>query len=507
MASYGYKLFLTVFRHSHENEHLKSPRNTDDGYGSGVNYNSGYGSGGIYGSSCVGFGSYGRSGLYGNSMYIGGYGGLYGGGVCMVVEECLIVGLEEVLEVIMFSSEVPSRFGISYLGSQELAELLKTSVNVQNISFTDAANFAGYAITKDLSSVFLQKGSYSGFVELHIEQEISIGVVTAIAAPASIKVEFEGNGGHAGSVLMPKRNDAGLAAAEFALAVEKHVLESGLIDTVGTGISCLGRYSQRRWRRTSHVEMSSKNGSSLQILRPNSRFLLADPQKMQSKRRVSVKSVESQSGLTSGGRQSTVLKLLHLLVSLGIILATDKFLKNAFAAAAIKFPILPLALKDIPASSGLKILCIIVGGWLASLSVAGFTAIAVRKMVNTEMIPAEPMHKPSPFSSIVLWTWSGIFLISFVSSLLFPTLLGTNARACLPFLLASTVVGYIFGSGLPSTVKKVFHPIICRALSSELAAFAYGKLSNFGLNHVLGKYLNDCERLYLKALKFIDYCL
>ncbi|KAL8549375.1 hypothetical protein ACS0TY_008273 [Phlomoides rotata] len=46
--------------------------------------------------------------------------------------------------------------------------------------------------------MFLQKGSYSTFVELHIEQgpileeeEISIGVVTAIAAPASIKVVFE----------------------------------------------------------------------------------------------------------------------------------------------------------------------------------------------------------------------------------------------------------------------------------------------------------------------------
>lgn len=31
-----------------------------------------------------------------------------------------------------------------------------------------------------------------------------------------------------------RRNDAGLAAAELALAIEKHVLESGSIDTVGT---------------------------------------------------------------------------------------------------------------------------------------------------------------------------------------------------------------------------------------------------------------------------------
>ncbi|KAH0640380.1 hypothetical protein KY285_036966 [Solanum tuberosum] len=152
------------------------------------------------------------------------------------------------LEVIMFTSEEPTRFGISCLGSRllagsvQLAELLKKTVDSQNISFSDAAKSAGYANAKgDLSEVFLKKGSYFAFVELHIEQGpilekegTSIGVVTAIAAPASIKVTFEGNGGHAGAALMPERNDAGLAAAELALAVEKHVLDSGSIDTVGT---------------------------------------------------------------------------------------------------------------------------------------------------------------------------------------------------------------------------------------------------------------------------------
>ncbi|KAK4732499.1 hypothetical protein R3W88_025487 [Solanum pinnatisectum] len=152
------------------------------------------------------------------------------------------------LEVIMFTSEEPTRFGISCLGSRllagsvQLAELLKKTVDSQNISFSDAAKSAGYANAKgDLSEVFLKKGSYFAFVELHIEQGpilekegTSIGVVTAIASPASIKVTFEGNGGHAGAALMPERNDAGLAAAELALAVEKHVLDSGSIDTVGT---------------------------------------------------------------------------------------------------------------------------------------------------------------------------------------------------------------------------------------------------------------------------------
>ncbi|ESQ44672.1 hypothetical protein EUTSA_v10003195mg [Eutrema salsugineum] len=152
------------------------------------------------------------------------------------------------LEIILFTSEEPTRFGISCLGSRllagskELAEALKTTVvDSQNVSFIEAARSAGYAEDKDddLSSVFLKKGSYFAFIELHIEQgpileDEDIGVVTAIAAPASLKVEFEGSGGHAGAVLMPYRIDAGLAAAELALAVENHVLESESIDTVGT---------------------------------------------------------------------------------------------------------------------------------------------------------------------------------------------------------------------------------------------------------------------------------
>lgn len=87
------------------------------------------------------------------------------------------------------------------------------------------------------------------------------------------------------------------------------------------------------------------------------------------------------------------------------------------------------------------------GGWLASLTVAGYTAIAIRKLVKTEMIDPEPMAKPSPFSSLEIWSWSAIFLASFVAALFYPTALGTQARTCLPFLLASTALGYMVGSG------------------------------------------------------------
>ncbi|TVU49302.1 hypothetical protein EJB05_00610 [Eragrostis curvula] len=178
------------------------------------------------------------------------------------------------LEVIMFTSEEPTRFGISCLGSrlmagiEELAQSLINVVDNQNVSFLEAASSAGYKMhPEDLHSVFLKKDSYSAFIELHIEQGpilekegIPIGIVTAIAAPASIKVEFEGNGGHAGAVLMPARNDAGLAAAELALAVEKHVLDSGSIDTVGTvGILQLHPGAINSIPSKSHIEIDVRD--------------------------------------------------------------------------------------------------------------------------------------------------------------------------------------------------------------------------------------------------------
>jgi ureidoglycolate amidohydrolase len=56
-------------------------------------------------------------------------------------------------------------------GSEVLVEALKTTVDAQNRSFLDAARSAEYAKDQDdLSSVFLKKGTYSAFVELHIEQ-------------------------------------------------------------------------------------------------------------------------------------------------------------------------------------------------------------------------------------------------------------------------------------------------------------------------------------------------
>ena len=148
------------------------------------------------------------------------------------------------IDLAIFTSEEPTRFGIGCLGSRFLAGLFDDSAGERlkdtgGRTLNDARATAGYG--GSLSSVPLPKGAYSAFVELHIEQgpllerdRIAIGVVTAIAAPASLRVIVDGEGGHAGAVLMADRRDAFLAAAEIALAVESAARGTGSADTVGT---------------------------------------------------------------------------------------------------------------------------------------------------------------------------------------------------------------------------------------------------------------------------------
>jgi ureidoglycolate amidohydrolase len=152
------------------------------------------------------------------------------------------------IELVMFTSEEPTRFGIGCLGSRLLSGALNPSVdeklrdsqgNTLNTVRT-AAGFCGA-----LETVLARHGSYSAFVELHIEQgpvldarNIALGVVSAIAAPASLSVVIEGEGGHAGAVLMPERHDAFLAAAEIALALESAACSTSAVDSVATTGIC-----------------------------------------------------------------------------------------------------------------------------------------------------------------------------------------------------------------------------------------------------------------------------
>jgi hydantoinase/carbamoylase family amidase len=149
------------------------------------------------------------------------------------------------IELIVFTAEEPTRFGIGCLGSRLMSGVLSAETaarlrDAEGRSLEQWRTQVGLG-QQTLSSLRLAPACYSAFIELHIEQGpllerdgIPIGVVEKIAAPSTLRLQVTGEGGHAGALLMPGRHDALLAGAEVALAVEHAVLATGSPDTVGT---------------------------------------------------------------------------------------------------------------------------------------------------------------------------------------------------------------------------------------------------------------------------------
>jgi ureidoglycolate amidohydrolase len=148
------------------------------------------------------------------------------------------------IELLVFATEEPTRFGIGCLGSRLLSGTISAEAAVRltdrdGASVEEVRRQAGFS--GSLQEVKLSRGYYKAFVELHIEQgpilerkKVSLGIVQGIAAPASYKISVEGAGGHAGGVLMPDRKDALCAASELILAIESAAKSSGAADTVAT---------------------------------------------------------------------------------------------------------------------------------------------------------------------------------------------------------------------------------------------------------------------------------
>ncbi|MEM9623114.1 MAG: M20 family metallo-hydrolase [Pseudomonadota bacterium] len=148
------------------------------------------------------------------------------------------------IDVIMFTSEEPTRFGIGCSGSRLMGgaidpQTLEALSDAEGVTFAEARHAAGY--TGELQTVELGTDTYDHFVELHIEQgpvleheQTNIGIVSAIAAPASLTIEFNGRGGHAGAVLMRDRQDALVPAAILVETAERLALDSASDDSVAT---------------------------------------------------------------------------------------------------------------------------------------------------------------------------------------------------------------------------------------------------------------------------------
>jgi N-carbamoyl-L-amino-acid hydrolase len=156
------------------------------------------------------------------------------------------------IELVLLTSEEPTRFGIGCLGSRLISGTLDPAKadglhgaqrGAEEETLAEVRAAAGFS--GPLAGVRLLPGHYHAWVELHIEQGplleregIPLGIVTGIAAPAGYRFTIEGFGGHAGALLMPDRRDALCAAAELILSIERHTLATGAIDSVATVGTC-----------------------------------------------------------------------------------------------------------------------------------------------------------------------------------------------------------------------------------------------------------------------------
>lgn len=140
--------------------------------------------------------------------------------------------LKRDLTVIAYTSEEPTRYRLSCLGSRAMAGVMsledtKEIYDAGGKSLYDKLDQLGYDLTK-FSEIKRKPGDVYAAVELHIEQNnhlekagLPIGIVQKICAPSNYLVTVTGVQSHAGGTDMEERRDAYVAACEMALALEK----------------------------------------------------------------------------------------------------------------------------------------------------------------------------------------------------------------------------------------------------------------------------------------------
>jgi allantoate deiminase len=127
------------------------------------------------------------------------------------------------VEIAGFSDEEGARYQTTYLGSRAMAGTLSRG---------DLARVE----EKGLEQARRKRGELIGYIEAHIEQgpvleqqNLPVGVVSAIAGQSRIRVDLHGRAGHAGTTPMDLRQDALCGASEVVLEAER----CGVIATVG----------------------------------------------------------------------------------------------------------------------------------------------------------------------------------------------------------------------------------------------------------------------------------
>ena len=148
------------------------------------------------------------------------------------------------IEVIGFSDEEGTRFGVPFLGSRALAGTpsdvkLLDSKDASGVSVREA--LAQYRADHPEATASSLTPETAAYLEFHIEQgpvleslNLPLGIVESIVGQSRCHLAFEGCSGHAGTLPMALRRDALAAAAAWMTRCESIASGvEGLVATVG----------------------------------------------------------------------------------------------------------------------------------------------------------------------------------------------------------------------------------------------------------------------------------
>jgi allantoate deiminase len=176
----------------------------------------------------------------------GAYDGILGVLVSIAVVEQLYqnnITLPYAIDIIGFGDEEGTRFGSTLLGSRAVA-------GTWNPDWWELKDRAGISLRQAFIDFGLQPDNIQNaarepddilaYLEVHIEQgpvledeNLALGIVTAIAGARRFAIEIEGYAGHAGTVPMAMRKDALVGAALGVALVENIAKEFNIVATVG----------------------------------------------------------------------------------------------------------------------------------------------------------------------------------------------------------------------------------------------------------------------------------
>ena len=144
--------------------------------------------------------------------------------------------------------------------------------------------------------------------------------------------------------------------------------------------------------------------------------------------------------------------------------------------------VIPLVVTKIAPSALVKVLSIIVFGFISTIAFSATSASVIRQATGTTMLPVAPVKPAPPTEAYVYKLWGAVFVASVVA-----TLVGANASgAKVAAMVSATVCSFLVGS-LPD-IKAKMNPIVTTAVLTNVAAAALGALTGDGWMKMLSLY-------------------